>query len=458
MKFSEDPNKECFTEKQNDLLREGLRRYKANVATATRGGTRSWFSVAADIEASEAYEAIFVELIKADKRDLPYGEATGELNITPADQDKAGDRWQIIGKNLGRFVDGEQSRDTGKRRYITPAMWVRRVIYEFLLAQGLLPLYFDEKDPENFFAAVALLRYFETGVDDSAFQRHSFTGTYQARKKGYGDFCLEKLRFTQFPNHCFYTVLGWSLHQPEAAPEDHDVAGWAIMPPGGGLLVFLKVREGEDSLHRVYVTHSIQVQHGHVQEFVLGAYEAQSSSQLSHSHKKHHAESLFFINRMPISFDRTQKIVKTFRPRTMRGEAAPALDYDEQDDRETRMPKRSIDLEFLCAVCEDNARKVERLIDSVTDINIRVGGTEGTALHVIARYQLKDVFKVLRRRQDLNYLAKDKKGRLPSSAAMEAGDDVGLGMYLLRKELQQARREGIDYRAWAIDNVLRPQP
>ena len=136
----------------------------------------------------------------------------------------------------------------------------------------------------------------------------------------------------------------------------------------------------------------------------------------------------------------------------MRGEAALKLDYDEEyASKEVRMPGNNIDVEFLYAVCEGDLHTVEQLVDAVKDINLRVAGSGGMALHVVARYQLKDIFKILRTRSDLNYLARDNEGRLPSLIAMHTDDDVGLGTFLLKKEQEQARREEKDH------EVLSPQ-
>ena len=77
-------------------------------------------------------------------------------------------------------------------------------------------------------------------------------------------------------------------------------------------------------------------------------------------------------------------------------------------------------------------------------------------MHVVAGYQLKDIFKILRTRSDLNYLAKDHEGRLPSQLAMNADDDVGLGTFLLKKEQEQARREGKDHENLSLYSLAVP--
>lgn len=451
MNLPENPSEDFFSTGQIDLLRIGLQEYKHSVKTGNRGGDLSWECVAEDIQNSDAYESVIVELFEAEKPELSYRETKSDFQLAPEDKDKAEDRWPVLGKKLQRFVDGEKSRTTGRRELSEPKAWVLRVIYKFLLEKGPLPAYFEEKGIENYSAAFALLNYFKIGKNDSAFQKRSFTGVFHAKKNTPEDVRPKELRFERFPDHSFYQVRGAFSHQTAAAPDNLKISGWAIVPPGDGLLLFLSARVGQDALQRVYVTHFLQVQDGRVLEFSMSTYEAQVSHQSTPPIKKDHGESMLFINSMPVSFDRVDKVVKVFKKRKMRGEAARILSYAQENDREERMPKRSLDIEFLYAVCEGNVSKVERLIESVTDINIRVGGTEGTALHVIAQYQLKDVFKVLRRRQDLNYLVKDNEGRLPSHVAMAAYNNVGLGLYLLRKERQQARREGIDYRAWAFE-------
>jgi len=111
------------------------------------------------------------------------------------------------------------------------------------------------------------------------------------------------------------------------------------------------------------------------------------------------------------------------------------------------MAKANIDVEFQHAVCAGDLEKVEALIDSVEDINKPIGGSGGTILHVIADEQLKDIFNVVRKHPGLNYLVQDNSGWLPSQSAMNSDEDVGLGTFLLKKEHQQAKKQGKDFHA-----------
>lgn len=90
------------------------------------------------------------------------------------------------------------------------------------------------------------------------------------------------------------------------------------------------------------------------------------------------------------------------------------------------------------------------VIKTLVDINCADRKTGFTALHYAAARESKVILKILIRDHNLNYLVKDKKGRLPSTLAFEVAENPVIGTFLMKKEMQQAKRRGIDYRALLV--------
>ncbi len=434
-----------FSSDQNAILRWALKTYQMSSETATRGGYLSWATVASEIVCSDSYDRIVAKLQGSENSEaLPQN--TKSKRLSSLDED---DRWSITGKKLERFVDGEKSRSTGERTSSNPAVWVRRVVCEFLQEKGCLPKFFHEKGLDVFSSAFALQEYFYARAEPdspSTVIAHNWEGTFRSRVKTEEDLCHKRLRLEVLPRQHLYKVEAWSLSATRFAPRDTEMSGWAIVPPGDGLLVFLKERAAQKSITQfLFVAHSMSVRNGKVSKLRLGLYQSQmySKAQFEQGIGETPSESLFFLNALPVSFDRLPSSVKELKVRKMRGEPALKLSHDDSEDaKEEGMSEKSVDMEFLYAVCEGNLRRVEQLINSVENINIRVAGTGGSALHVVAKYQLKDIFKVLRQRKDLDYLARDLEGRLPSQLAMSSDENVGLGAFLIKKERQQAVKRG----------------
>lgn len=90
---------------------------------------------------------------------------------------------------------------------------------------------------------------------------------------------------------------------------------------------------------------------------------------------------------------------------------------------------------------------VEGFLNENGDINFAHEETGFTALHYAASREIRALLRILIRHKELNYLARDKKGRLPSTLAFEIAGNALMGRFLMKKEMQQARERGVDYRA-----------
>lgn len=448
------PTKDIFSHVHNNILRWALKDYQMSKETSTRGGYLSWLTIAYDIICSPSNDLDFPDLTEEQEQRLDQLHSLKKIQRGEDTRAHDDTGWPITRNKLERFVDGEKSRSTKFHKRQTPEVWLRCVIRDFLREQGRLPEYFHEPELEQLFPAFALVNYFLTGQQKPhEVLAVDFTGTYQGRKKAEEENRPRRLGLHLVPQGGFYEVEESSFYKIKSESKTVRGAGWAILLPFEGMLVFLQDKIGEMIVHRLYIAHSIGFNGNQLTELTLLPYQGQATSlvQFDQSVKKGSSKSLFFIKEMPDSFDRIPISVKGLKKRTPRGEAALKIDYDvDSSSREEKMSEKNIDGEFQCAAVAGELAKVEELIDSVVDINLPMGGAGGTVLHVIAECQLIDVFNVIRKRPDLNYLVKDNEGKLPSQWAMNSYEDVGLGTFLKRKEMQQARREGIDYRLFAM--------
>jgi len=455
MTLKETFTEEIFTRVQNTILRWALKDYQMRIESISRGDGSSWETVAHELVDSESFDLVVAKLDEEEESayDQDHSSITSKSRLVLKGGDACG--LSITGKKLDRFVDGEKSRSTKRRKRTTPEVWVRYVIRDFLSKIGSLPSYFNEPSLEAYFPAFVMADYFLTGLQPQhALIDVDLAGNYRGRKKAESENRPRRLGFHIGPQERFYEVEESSSYRVESGAKVIRGSGWATIPPFGGMVIFLQDQDEDDLTHRLYIAQSLGCKDQKLVEFTLFPYQGQETTilQIDPSMKKSEIKSLFFIKDIPESFDRVPISVKRLKKRTPRGEAALKLEYEENiESREERMVAENIDVEFQCAVCAGDMHKVESLIDSVVDINRRVAGSGGTVLHVVADEQLKDIFRILRQRQDLNYLVKDNGGRLPSQLAMNSDEDVGLGTYLKRKEMQQARREGKDYRAFAMD-------
>ena len=77
------------------------------------------------------------------------------------------------------------------------------------------------------------------------------------------------------------------------------------------------------------------------------------------------------------------------------------------------------------------------LVKSGADVNEKEPKTLLTPLHYIAAYSRREELRAIIQRDDLDYLSRDWKGRLPSTLAILSGQDPVILRFLCNKELRQ---------------------
>lgn len=128
--------------------------------------------------------------------------------------------------------------------------------------------------------------------------------------------------------------------------------------------------------------------------------------------------------------------------------------------KETKMDRSDAvagtDLHFIELVKSRQYREALALIDRVQNVNTVDPTTGATALHFAADRSCAGLVDALMQRADLDYLAQDRQGRYASELAWEGAGNEELGALLIRKEKEQADREGRT--AWPKPPPRGPEP
>ena len=90
---------------------------------------------------------------------------------------------------------------------------------------------------------------------------------------------------------------------------------------------------------------------------------------------------------------------------------------------------------------------IPELIAQGVDVNQKYPEIGMTALHFAAGFNDRLSIKELIKSDKLDYLVQNAWGELPSTIAFERSINPAIGRFLIKKEMQQAEAEGIDYEA-----------
>ena len=97
--------------------------------------------------------------------------------------------------------------------------------------------------------------------------------------------------------------------------------------------------------------------------------------------------------------------------------------------------------DFCEAVLYGNDHKLKEVFDKGFPVNFPILG--GTALHNLAGTRARPAIRLLLTYEDVNFISRDNKGRLPSEMAYLYGHDPALARLLGIKERKQAEEQGI---------------
>ena len=98
---------------------------------------------------------------------------------------------------------------------------------------------------------------------------------------------------------------------------------------------------------------------------------------------------------------------------------------------------------YYKAIDRGDARKLKEVFDKGFPVDIPNPVSGGTALHSLAAGGARPAIRLLLTYEDINFLARDNKGRLPSEMAYLYGNDPALARLLGNKERKQAEAKGI---------------
>jgi hypothetical protein len=121
----------------------------------------------------------------------------------------------------------------------------------------------------------------------------------------------------------------------------------------------------------------------------------------------------------------------------------------------------SLGEQFLAAAEDADPERLTALAaqGAPPPINYRDPRTFATALHFVAAQGARPAFRALLKIGGCDFLARDKWGRLASEMAGVYGDDLAMERLLLKKEIRQARDQGIPLdRIYRRDRASGPAP
>lgn len=105
---------------------------------------------------------------------------------------------------------------------------------------------------------------------------------------------------------------------------------------------------------------------------------------------------------------------------------------------------REEDRALLRAARSADAKKLKGAIEEGGEVSARDPETGATALHYIAAQGARGCLRVLLSTGKCDHLARDREGRLASELAGVYGSDPAMAGLLMRKELHQARAQGLE--------------
>jgi ankyrin repeat protein len=116
----------------------------------------------------------------------------------------------------------------------------------------------------------------------------------------------------------------------------------------------------------------------------------------------------------------------------------PSQDVPRTDDIATRDNVMSkLDKKLLKAAYKHESDKLQPLINEGASVNAIDPRTGATALHYAAAFNDRASIRILIKQENIDYLIKDKEGRLASEHAFVGGADPVVGKLLVIKEQQQ---------------------
>lgn len=128
--------------------------------------------------------------------------------------------------------------------------------------------------------------------------------------------------------------------------------------------------------------------------------------------------------------------------------AAPDVDVESQSVLANLARKRDPNVAFVGWASVSQLGHMKSAYEDGADVNARNAETGATALHYAASMHALEIINWLAKRENIDYLVHDNKGRLPSALAYEVADDPVIGRFLVKKQNEQAR--GIDIERFLV--------
>ena len=429
---------------QIQTLRQRLRAYKETQR-------KSWLAIA---------EAI----IESPSNTLNYPEASeeDELELDKADQHRKSKRkpdvgWPIRQQDLSRFVDGETDKSTGERVQRDTSDWKLEAVFKFLVSQDYLPEDFLELTSENW--ALQTLISLSELIDLQA-EPVNLSGTYarsiKAPEYSLAETC--RLSSTESPVHQIRTTQVRNVQGLRRHTRKTNEIGWAIQTSATNMWIIVRSEEvvsndertirtgliqfsekATENIGIVWTTGSNSQERAQITDSTpsinLLIYQDKSRVVCSDTDKPDSLEDERKKKRKPLSFAKRTAAGDRWKKFKNRGR-----------EKGRDMPDESTTEQFLKAAEYGEYNTLEQMLESGIDVNCEHPVTKARALHYVACYDAQPALESLERAENLEYLALDAKGRLPSYYAWHSAHNPVLGTYLQKKEIAEAEAKGVDYK------------
>lgn len=143
--------------------------------------------------------------------------------------------------------------------------------------------------------------------------------------------------------------------------------------------------------------------------------------------------------------ERREKIRRKNFPQFFMGEfdQQEAIDAPAKNLSALMKAMKALVPDYYKAIDRGNPCKLKKILDKGFPLNLLNPVTGGTALHSLAAGGARPAIRLLLTYENIDFLIRDKKGRLPSEMAYLYGHDPALARLLGIKERKQAEAKGI---------------
>lgn len=446
-----------------------------------------WIDVAENIICSVSNDLDFPEISELEENKLDLLHHGGmEGTDSRAKQDLG---WPIQSQDLLRFADGVKNNKTGKRVVKGISKKKLMSVCNFLKDKSYLPAnFFELNNNEQFYNAVySMIDYLEIPqTDQTSNDVPELSGDYKYIEKDDKKIIDTDLEFIASSSHKpfyfvkqiidTYTIAG----QRRLSSENFSGWGVHINSASDALLLFLKIMDGADHTgfennRRSFFVSGIKSYLDEAKAIALNRLTGQHIISQDDVTMNSISKSLILNRYYGDSCQKPFKSDNIVDIRSAKKDTSKILSFGKGNTAADKWKKHQNTLsnkvsdkkkgrgmvadkdnaqKFLNAAANGHYWEVEEYMNAGIDVNHEHPKTKVRAIHAVASHNAVPALKELMKSNDLEYLAVDSKGHLPSYYAWVTSDNPVLGTFLQKKEIEEAKIKGIDYESFIKNPIL----